>query len=60
MTRPLVSPELREEDAADTALRPQRLSEFIGQRQVRANLDVFVAAAKARGEALDDAAWLNP
>ena len=36
--RRLVAAERREEDAAETSLRPQRLSEFIGQQQARANL----------------------
>ena len=43
--RPLVTPERREEDAAESSLRPQRLAEFIGQEQARANLGVFIAAA---------------
>jgi Holliday junction DNA helicase RuvB len=49
----LVAPDRAEEDAADRTLRPQSLDEFIGQKQVRGNLKVFIAAAKARGEALD-------
>ena len=40
-------------DASDTALRPQALDEFIGQEAVRANLRVFVEAARSRGEAMD-------
>src|SRR5262249_239872 len=48
--RRLVSPERREEDA-DASLRPQRLAEFIGQEQARANLGIFIEAARARGEA---------
>jgi len=51
--RKLVTPERREEDAADASLRPQRLDEFVGQSQARANLGVFIAAARARKEALD-------
>ncbi len=42
-----------EEDAAELALRPQSLDDFIGQKQVRENLKVFIAAARARKEALD-------
>jgi Holliday junction DNA helicase RuvB len=60
MSRPLVSPERREEDAAEASLRPQRLDDFVGQRQVRANLGVFVAAAQARGEALDHVLFAGP
>ena len=49
----IVTPERRNEDAPDTALRPQLLSEFVGQQQARANLSVFIEAARKRGEALD-------
>ncbi|MBN9515898.1 MAG: Holliday junction branch migration DNA helicase RuvB [Alphaproteobacteria bacterium] len=49
----LVAPKRIEEDAAELALRPQTLDDFIGQKQVRENLKVFIAAAKSRGEALD-------
>ncbi|MDE2006226.1 MAG: Holliday junction branch migration DNA helicase RuvB [Rhodospirillales bacterium] len=48
-----VSPARREEDATEASLRPQRLGEFIGQQASRENLSVFIAAARARGEALD-------
>src|SRR5215204_7397575 len=56
----LVTPERREEDAAETSLRPQRLSEFIGQQQARANLSVFIEAAGTRGEALDHTLFVGP
>ncbi len=59
MTR-LVSAELRDDDAADATLRPQHLDEFIGQEQARANLRVFVEAAKARGQALDHVLLVGP
>ena len=48
-----VSPARREEDAAEVSLRPQTLDEFVGQQSSRENLAVFIAAARARGEALD-------
>ena len=41
------------DDLGEASLRPQRLEEFIGQRHVRANLRVFVDAARGRAEALD-------
>lgn len=37
----------------ELSLRPQRLAEFIGQRNVVENLSVYIQAAKKRGEALD-------
>ena len=58
--RKLVSAERREEDAAEASLRPQRLSEFIGQEQARSNLGVFIAAARARKEALDHVLFVGP
>jgi Holliday junction DNA helicase RuvB len=58
--RKLVSPERRDEDAAEASLRPQRLSEFIGQEQARNNLGVFIAAARGREEALDHVLFVGP
>ena len=57
--RRLVTPETREEDA-DASLRPQRLADFIGQEQARANLSVFIEAARARKEALDHVLFVGP
>jgi len=48
-----VSPARREEDAAEVSLRPQTLDEFVGQQSSRENLAVFIAATRARGDALD-------
>jgi Holliday junction DNA helicase RuvB len=51
-TERVIAP-VRQDDDADASLRPQRLGEFIGQRAVRENLAVFIAAARERKEALD-------
>ena len=61
MTNPrrLVAADKRDDDA-DASLRPQRLSEFIGQEQARANLSVFIEAARARKEALDHVLFVGP
>src|SRR5215471_20443158 len=56
----LVASKRAEEDAAELALRPQTLDDFIGQKQVRENLKVFIAAARARGEALDHVLFHGP
>ncbi len=56
----LVSAERREEDVAEATLRPQKLSEFIGQEQARRNLSVFIEAARARREALDHVLFVGP
>jgi len=58
--RRLVTAERRDEDTAETSLRPQRLSEFIGQQQARANLAVFIEAARNRREALDHVLFVGP
>ncbi len=58
--RRLVTAERRDEDSAETSLRPQRLTEFIGQQQARSNLSVFIEAARARGEALDHVLFVGP
>jgi Holliday junction DNA helicase RuvB len=56
----LVSTERREDDLAEASLRPQKLSDFIGQEKARANLDVFIKAAKARKDALDHVLFVGP
>ncbi|HEY7749591.1 MAG TPA: Holliday junction branch migration DNA helicase RuvB [Aestuariivirgaceae bacterium] len=50
----------REDDHLDTHLRPQRLSEFIGQGRAKANLKVFIDAALARNEPLDHVLLAGP
>ncbi len=53
---------LPEDSAAenDRALRPQGLSEFIGQAEARANLRVFIESARRRGEAMDHTLFHGP
>jgi Holliday junction DNA helicase RuvB len=58
-TRRLMTAEKREDDA-DVSLRPQRLADFIGQEKARANLSVFIEAARARQEALDHVLLVGP
>ncbi|WP_439615964.1 Holliday junction branch migration DNA helicase RuvB [Shinella sp.] len=55
----LLAPEKRGEDI-DTALRPQTLDDFTGQAEARANLKIFIEAAKNRGEALDHVLFVGP
>ncbi len=55
----LISAETREEDV-DTAMRPQALDDFVGQAAARANLKVFIEAAKKRGESLDHVLFVGP
>ncbi|MCO6388168.1 Holliday junction branch migration DNA helicase RuvB [Aliihoeflea sp. 40Bstr573] len=55
----LITPEKRGEDV-DTTLRPQTLDDFFGQAAARANLKIFIEAAKTRGEALDHVLFVGP
>ena len=48
------------EGDADAALRPKRLDDFVGQHKAKDNLRIFVAAANARGEALDHVLFHGP
>ncbi len=59
---PLMRPEPMEGDAPteDRALRPQGLSEFIGQAEARANLGVFIESAKMRKAAMDHTLFHGP
>ncbi len=50
----------REEEAVDRAIRPKRLADYVGQEQVKAQLEIFVQAAIKRGEALDHALIFGP
>jgi len=56
---PTLRPDPMPEDS-DRALRPQGLDEFIGQAEARANLKVFIQAARQRGEAMDHTLFYGP
>lgn len=47
-------------DIFEETLRPQTLSEYIGQEEIKANLKVFIEAAKMRGESLDHVLLYGP
>lgn len=57
--RRLITPDKRPEDV-DASLRPQTLDDFVGQAAARANLKVFIEAARGRGEALDHVLFVGP
>ncbi len=59
MTR-LVSGEDAPYEASDRSLRPQTLAEFVGQAPIKANLKVYIDAARARAEALDHVLLFGP
>ncbi|WP_191378515.1 Holliday junction branch migration DNA helicase RuvB [Flavonifractor sp.] len=50
---PLVTTSLTREDENEGSLRPKTLREYIGQEKAKGNLEVFIQAAKMRGEPLD-------
>jgi len=56
----VVAPEHAALDAAEASLRPLALAEFIGQKALRDNLRVFIAAARSRSEALDHVLLAGP
>src|ERR1700731_1885859 len=56
----LIAPERGEEDALEASLRPRRLAEFVGQKQARENLGIFIEAARGREEALDHVLFSGP
>lgn len=59
--RKVISTEVQEEDLiVETSLRPQYLSDYIGQEKAKENLKVYIEAAKGRGEALDHVLLYGP
>jgi Holliday junction DNA helicase RuvB len=50
----------RGEDELEVTLRPSRLSEFVAQEQVTTQLEIFIAAARKRGEPLDHVLLAGP
>lgn len=57
----LVTPSRVDDDAQyEAGLRPRRLADYIGQNRVRENLEVSIAAARQRGEALDHVLLYGP
>ena len=55
-----VSGDLQEQDGLETSLRPSNLDEYIGQKNLKENLSVFISAAKQRQEALDHVLLYGP
>ena len=54
------APADRQEDAIERALRPKRLAEYVGQAKIREQLEIFIQAARNRGEALDHVLLFGP
>ena len=58
--RIITSSATREDDAIEASIRPKRLDEYLGQKPVREQLDIYIQAAKGRGEALDHVLIFGP
>lgn len=57
----IINTEASEEDKKlEPSLRPQRLCEYIGQEKIKEMMQVYIAAAKSRGEALDHVLFYGP
>jgi Holliday junction DNA helicase RuvB len=57
----LVAPDGKQnEDALDRAIRPRALADYVGQPAVREQMEIFVAAARGRREALDHTLIFGP
>ena len=52
--------ESSQEDALERALRPKKLADYVGQQKIRGQLEIFIEAAKKRGEALDHVLLFGP
>ena len=48
------------EEAIERALRPHKLDDYVGQEKIRGQLEIFITAAKNRGEALDHTLLFGP
>ena len=56
----LVTPQAKPDEAVDPALRPQRLADFIGQDQLKENLEILISAARHRKESLEHVLFYGP
>jgi Holliday junction DNA helicase RuvB len=54
------TPASNQEEALERALRPKLLDEYVGQEKVREQLEIFIGAARKRGEALDHVLLFGP
>lgn len=52
--------EVPEEESIDRAIRPRLLAEYVGQPQVREQMEIFIEAARKRGDALDHLLIFGP
>lgn len=61
MEKRVISTQLQiEDEKIETSLRPQTLTEYIGQEKIKGTMKIYIEAAKARGEALDHVLFYGP
>jgi holliday junction DNA helicase RuvB len=58
--RPVSAEPTDDDSAVEAGLRPALLAEYVGQDRLKANLRVFIEAARSRGEAMDHALFSGP
>ena len=56
----IVSSRQMQEDETESSLRPKSMEDYIGQSKVKENLQIFIEAAKQRGEPLDHTLLYGP
>jgi len=56
----IISSAAKNEDVQDRAVRPARLADYVGQKAVREQMEIFISAAKGRREALDHTLIFGP
>ena len=61
MERRIINTDLTEEDVkVESHLRPQSLREYIGQEKLKSTLQIYIDAAKSRGDSLDHVLFYGP
>ncbi len=61
MDRRIIKTQATQEDALiETGIRPQKLTDYVGQEKIKYNLKIFIEAAKLRGEPLDHVLFYGP
>ncbi|MBS0214136.1 MAG: Holliday junction branch migration DNA helicase RuvB [Proteobacteria bacterium] len=58
--RIIASGATREDEASEASIRPRRLADYLGQQQVREQMQIYIDAARGRGEALDHVLIFGP
>jgi len=56
----LIAAESLQEDVLERALRPKKLADYVGQQKIRGQFEIFIEAARRRGESLDHVLLFGP